>query len=395
MSARFGHNVVVRGLVTLVCASTLLVTAACGNSDDGAASSSVAGASGSGAAAEGVNSEAQATVEKNLAVPAAFQAPGPALENVAQVKGKSILYIPISLQIPAFQQVSKAMEEAAGKVGMTVSSCDGKFNPAGVAACINQAVQQKVSAVVLDQIPLGLAAQGVDQLKQAGISILVGEQEAAPGDSKLAYLATGGDRIISEMADWVAVDSKGKANVLVVAQSDSPQQRAYVDEGLIPRFKKVCPGCTTEVTDVSSAQLSQLGTQVNTLLLKNPDIDYIVSEFDANVSYILQGLKNAPNGDEVKVVSVIGDISSLQRVKNGQQVYDALGNYRWAGWALTDQVLRMLTGAKVLESATGPGRAFDKTNIDSVELSDASIENESLWGGDTYSKVYQQLWGLN
>ena len=97
----------------------------------------------------------------------------------------------------------------------------------------------------------------------------------------------------------------------------------------------------------------------------------------------------------MKVVSVIGDIASLQRVKNGQQVYDALGNYRWAGWALTDQVLRMLTGAQPLESSTGPGRSFDKSNIGSVKVEQSSIDDESLWGGDTYSKVYEQLWGLN
>ncbi|PZA22151.1 hypothetical protein DMO24_06620 [Modestobacter versicolor] len=382
----------VRGLTALACAGTLLLTAACSSAEDADAAS--AGDGGSGTSAE-VNSDAQAAVEEDLAVPEPFEAPGPALEGVDQVAGKKVLYIPISLQIPAFQSVYAAVQEATGEVGMEVSSCDGKFNPAGVAACINQALAQDVDVVVLDQVPLGLAAQGVAQLQAAGISILVSGQEPAPGTAELAYLDTGGAEIITSMADWVTVDSGGDANVLVVAQADSPRQQAYIDEGLIPRFEEVCPDCTTTVTTTTASQLTQLGSQVSTELLQNPDIDYVVSEFDANVSYILQGLQNAPTGKDVKVVSAIGDIASLERVASGQQAYDALGSNRWAGWAITDQVLRMLTGAQPLETSIGPSRAFDSSNIDSVEVDQSSFDDESLWGGDTYTDVYRQVWGLS
>lgn len=391
MSTPPRHTAVVRGLTALACAGTLLLAAACSSSDD---TEPAAGGNDSGGDA-GVNSDALAAVETNLAVPEPFTAPGPDLEGVDQMAGKKVLYIPISLQIPAFQSVFTAVQEATGEVGMEASSCDGKFNPAGVAACINQALAQDVDVVVLDQIPLGLAAQGVAQLQEAGISILVSGQEAAPGTAELAYLDTGGAQVITSMADWVTVDSGGEANVLVVAQVDSPRQQAYIDEGLIPRFEEVCPDCTTTVTTTTASQLSQLGTQVSAALLQNPDIDYIVSEFDANVSYILQGLQNAPTGSEVKVVSAIGDIASLERVASGQQAYDALGSNRWAGWAITDQVLRMLTGAEPLESSIGPSRAFDSSNIDSVEVDQSSFDDESLWGGDTYTDVYRQVWGVS
>ena len=377
-----------RATALIACLTALTFTGAC--SGTGPASSPAPAKRDGGSVA----AETGTAVKANLAVPAAFTAPGPALTNVASVRGKKLLYIPISLQIPSFQSVLQAMQEATGKVGMTVEGCDGKFNPAGVATCVNQALANKVDGVVLDNVPLGMAGQGIAQLQKAGIPILVGQQEAQPGDAKLAYLATGGDELIADMADWVSVDAGGAAKVLVVQQSDSPQQIAYVTNGLMPRFAKSCPGCEVEVISVSSAQLSKLGTEVSTALLKKPDIKYIVSEFDANVGYILQGLKNSPNGDKVKIVSVIGDIASLQRVKNGQQAYDAIASYRWAGWALTDQVLRMLTGAAPLQRAVGPIRAFDASNIGSVTVAQASFDDESLWGGDTYSKIYLGLWGV-
>lgn len=368
----------------------LLFTAACGSS-----SSSTPSTSSSGGSTSDVPSSAVSAVEKMLAEPEAFEAPGPALTDVASVEGDSVLYIPISLQVPAFQSVLKGMQEAGGEVGVTVEGCDGEFNPGGVASCIGQAIAQDVTAVVLDNVPLVLAGQGVAQLQEAGISILVGQQEAAEGTADLAYLATGGDVAITQMADWVAVDSEGSAKVLVVEQTDSPQQIAFVEEGLLPQFEEVCPDCDVTVIKVSSAQLSKLGTQVSTALLKDPEIDYVVSEFDANVNYILQGLANSPSGDKAKVVSVIGDISSLERVESGQQAFDTVLDYRWAGWALTDQVLRMLTGATPLERSDGPSRSFDASNIDSVEVAQSSFDDQSLWGGDTYSDVYRELWGLS
>lgn len=392
----------VQAIASVSCAAAVLLSAACSSSSSTTATSSNSAVPqnsavprNSASSSPATSSAAQSVVQERLAVPPPYSDDAPPISNVAKVKGDKILYIPISLQIPAFQDVLAGMKSAASHVGITVTGCDANFGPTGVAACVNEALADHVSAVVMDNVPLDLMGQGASQLKAAHIAILEGEQEAEPGSDQLAYLDTGGPAMIASMADWIAVDSGGKADVLIVGQDDSPEQARYITAYLLPEFRKACPSCKTTVINVTSAQLQNLGTQVATALLQNPSINYIASEFDANVQYILQGLKNSPTGSKVKLSAAIGDLSSLQAVKSGQQAYDTLVSYRFVGWALTDQVLRMLTGMKPLESANSPWRAFDSSNIGGVSVSAASFSNDSLWGGDTYSKIFLKLWGVS
>jgi hypothetical protein len=72
--------------------------------------------------------------------------------------------------------------------------------------------------------------------------------------------------------------------VLIIEQDDTPEQVAYISDGLLPEFKKTCPACKTKVIAMSTDQLQNLPTQVETALVADPPIDYVASEFDANVS---------------------------------------------------------------------------------------------------------------
>ena len=178
------------------------------------------------------------------------------------MKGAKILYIPISLQIGVFQSTLASMQQAASHVGITVSGCDGKFGPAGAAACVNQALAEHDNAVVLDNIPVALIGQGLHQLEAAHIAVLEDQANPTPGDDQLAYLDLGGVRVIDSMADWIAADSGGKADVLIIEQDDTPQQVAYINDDLLPEFKKACPACKTKVIAMATDQLHNLPTQV-------------------------------------------------------------------------------------------------------------------------------------
>jgi ribose transport system substrate-binding protein len=392
----------VRAAATAACAGVVLLGAACSSSGSTAAPPGSAPASGPGsssaAAAPGTGSAGSGTqslVQRYLAVPAPFTDSAPPVTGVTKLKGDKVLYIPISLQIGVFQGTLASMQQAASHVGVTVSGCDGKFGPAGAAACVNQALAEHVSAVVLDNIPVALIGQGLHQLEAAHIAVLEDQANPTPGNDQLAYLDVGGVTLINSMADWIAADSGGKADVLVIEQDDTPEQVAYVNDDLLPEFKKTCPACKTKVIAMATDQLHNLPTQVETALVADPSISYVASEFDANVSYVIQGLKNSPLAGKVKIAGALGDVSSLQRVKAGQQAYDALASAPFGGWAYTDDVLRLLTGMPPVKSVSGPWRAFDASNVGSVTVSPASVADDAIFGGDTYSKVFLKLWGVS
>ena len=400
----------VRAAATAACAAAVLLGAACSSpgstaapSGSGAASpSSVApsanpgSSSGpatqdSGSAGSGIQSQ----VQQDLAVPAQYTDSAPPITDVAKVKGDKILYIPISLQIGVFQSTLASMQQAASHVGLTVSGCDAKFGPPGAAACVNQALAEHVNAVVLDNVPVVLIGQGLHQLQAAHIAVLEDQVNPTPGDDQLAYINLGGVTVINSMADWIAADSGGKADVLIIEQDDTPQQIAYISDGLLPEFKKACPACKTRVIAMDTVQLHNLPTQLETALVQDSGVNYVASEFDTNAAYVVQGLKNSPLAGKVKVAGALGDISSLQRVKSGQQAYDALASVGFGGWAYTDDVLRMLTGMPPAQSTNPPWRGFDASNIGSVTVSAASVADDGIFGGNTYSPVFLKLWGVS
>ncbi|MCK9896014.1 sugar ABC transporter substrate-binding protein [Frankia sp. AgB32] len=325
-----------------------------------------------------------------------FKADLSPIDQIAKAKGKKVLYTAISLKIPYFQAVLKTMQTATADAGTTVDGCDGNLTPANIAACVTQAISQHYDAIVLDNIPVDLIGQGANALKGAGVQIISAEGEGLPAANGVTYAGTGGPEMLQTAANWVIADSGGKANVLLVQQNDTPLQAKYVQEYMKPTFDKNCPACKVQITSITAAQLNNLGTQVSTALLKDPKINYVLSEFDANVQYIVPGLQNSPRGKSVKLVGAIGDLAALQRVANGPyQRAEIQVSPSYAGWAVADQTLRVLTGAKTWDRLDAPFRIFDTSNIRDVRVAQEAIDSGVIFGGDTWSSAFRASWRLS
>jgi ribose transport system substrate-binding protein len=365
-----------------------LAATGCGSSSNPAAGATTS-AGGPGVAA------AKKAVDDHLGAQS-FKATLPAIDQIAKAKDKKVLYTPISLKIPYFQSVLKTMQSASGLAGVKVDGCDGNLTPANIAGCVTQAISQHYDAIVLDNIPVDLIGQGASALKGAGVQIVSAEGEGLPAADGVTYAGTGGPDMLKAAVDWTIADSGGKANVLLVEQNDTPLQAKYVTQYMQPEFARNCPGCEVQVIDVTAAQLGNLGTQVSTALLKNPKIDYVLSEFDANVQFIVPGLQTSPRGKSVKLVGAVGDLAALQRVKSGQfQRADVLVSPNYAGWAVADQTLRVLTGAKTWDNLDAPYRVLDTSNIGDVTVAQDAVDGGAIVGGDTWSKVFRASWGLS
>src|SRR5436305_8610075 len=106
--------------VSALAGATVLV-AGCGSSGTSGTSAS------SGASSAGVT-QAKAVVGKLSQPTTSFKAPGPAID-ASSLHGKSVWYIPISLQAPAFAIGNDSLKTALGKVGITEHSCSADANP--------------------------------------------------------------------------------------------------------------------------------------------------------------------------------------------------------------------------------------------------------------------------
>jgi ribose transport system substrate-binding protein len=64
----------------------------------------------------------------------------------------------------------------------------------------------------------------------------------------------------------------------------------------------------------------------------------------------------------------------------------------YAGWALTDEVLRMMTKTGPV-TETFPSRLFTKQNIASIQVTPAAQASGQWFGNSSFESDFAKLWG--
>jgi ribose transport system substrate-binding protein len=326
-----------------------------------------------------------------------YPAPGPAFD-AASLRGKTVYYVPITLQAESFQIVSKALTTALQTVGVKVVSCDGGANPSTAGACFNQALGQHAAGVIADAIPYGLAANSFASLKAAGIPVLIVNQLRPNGrvdNDQLAYMPGNAVQMLDVAGDWIAADSGGQANVLAQEFTDSPDTIAYLQDNAFVTLKSGCPSCAVTVNKVSSANFTLIPSSTSSALLKGPDINYLWLEFDTILQPTMQGVQQAGASGRLKGVSTDGLLGGLQLLKQGSFLdADVATDYNYQGWANADMIMRMALNLPLPKLVPIPLRLIDRTNIGQISNVTAAGEASGEWfGPTTYKTMFANLWG--
>jgi ribose transport system substrate-binding protein len=374
----------------------LLATAGCGSSDNEKSPSGKGGGPGVAAAKQRVAELMKPTTK--------YDPPGAALKDVKSLSGKTVWYIPITEKVEFFQAVTGGLKTALGKAGVKLRSCSGEANPSATAACVNQAVDARAGAIVLDAIPIAVAAQAFEAAKASDIPVLVTDQNPPPpgapggvtgiGDDKLAYASFGAEDLMRGVADWIIADSNGKANVLVTELTDSPSTQQWIREGAIGEYRKYCPGCKASTVKINIASLQQVPSAISSALVRNQDTNYVQPQFDAVAQPVQQGVQQAGFANKVKAASATGLLAGLQQVKQQGFIKADVGiNYGYQGWAIADELFRMMLGKPPVEENI-PQRLFTKENIGTIQLTPQAEATGEWFGSTEFREMFTKLWGL-
>lgn len=331
-----------------------------------------------------------------------FTAPGPAID-ASSLKGKTVYYVPATMQVPLFSILEQGLKASFGVAGIDVVTCDAKVNPQDLASCLGQAVDAKAGAVIVGSLPYVMAPNAFDAVAAAGIPLVIGlvGDSAQQGDSaamsdptKVGYVTPN----FIEMQAWSAMavihDSNAAANVLVVQATDTEATKAWTEYGALPTYADMCPDCKVTTLQTTTSELDKLPSLISAKLVADPSITYIHSTFDSLTQSIQQGVQTA--GSNAKIVSMDAYLDVLQGMKaNGQVVADTGYNLFAAGWYMTDQALRLMTGTTAVEKEVFPlRRMFTPANVGDLDLTPAGQESGLWYGTADYPGGFAKLWGL-
>jgi len=378
-------------------AVALLAACSSGSSSSTSASSS-AGASSSPSATSSASAgvaAAQTMVAQLEGTTSAYPVPTADVSGVSKFAGKTVFYIPLDAHIPGFVVTAATMKTALAKAGLKFQECDGQGNPSAIASCVSQAQGVNAAGIVLDAIPYGMAQNALDSAKGKGIPIVIADQysQGAQNSNQVAYVQGVVDQP-SQIAYWLIASSGGKASAIVGEEEDSPSSIAYVQNAL-PIFKQDCPDCRIVVKPITASMSDQqITASVTSNVQTDPTAQYYYTEFEDSLQDTVSGIQAAGKASSVGIAVAGGSVNGLGLLKSGQLVKAVVAvDQPYAGWALTDEVLRMMTKSGPV-TETFPSRLFDATNIGSVQVTSAAQDSGAWFGDDSYQASFEKLWGV-
>jgi ribose transport system substrate-binding protein len=388
------HTIRARGLMITLAAASLLSLVACSEG----ASPSVEGTKKAAIDTTAV----QAVIDKVKAQPA-FSAPGPVFD-ASKAKGKTIVNISLNSTVPFNQIVDAAMEEAGKAAGVKVVQYTNQGQVPQWIQGMDSAIGQKADAIVLEGSPdPKLLGPQIAAAKAAGIPVisthLYDESYIDAAKKDLPDLAAFVDahhyRAGTLMADYAIANSGGNVNAYFVT-SNEVQPAAGIASAFKDELTLRCPKtCKAEIVNIPiSDWATKVATQVQTALLKDPTINYMVPVFDGMTPQLVTGITQAGKTGDVKIVAYNGTASVMQMIQDKNLVVAEIGEpLEWLGWANMDQVLRVLAGEQPLASEKTPLRLFDSTNID--ETGKPVSQKDGYGNPDEFKNGYRTIWGLN
>jgi ABC-type sugar transport system substrate-binding protein len=374
-----------------------LIAAACGSSGHSASAGT-----GSTPAASGGGSSitaAETNVAEFTGAVTSYAALKPVTGGVSKLAGKTVWYIPIGAAVPILSGFGVGMGDALAKLGMKEHICDGQFLPTTISSCLNQAASEGADGVVTGYIDYKLVPTAFENLEAHHIPVLIAGESNDTGKTPSPSFAFDDTsptiNLLQKLDDeQVIADSKGKAKILFVGVTDSPQTlgaAAYSKQF----FARNCPGCSFTEIDYNTAEIQRVPSQVSAALLANPQTTYVVAELDAAAADAYNGILTAGFGHKVKLASTNGGLDSLQRIKAGEVQFVDVGTSPIAlGWQFTDGIVRMMLG-QLPVNGLGLVRVFTGANVGGLTLTPAAYDTNAWYGTDAFEAPYLKAWGLS
>jgi len=383
-----------RPLLIGVLALTTVAAIACTSST--ASTRSGADSSGGTAGASTDIASAQADLAKFAGEVSRYASLKP-VSGVSAVKGKTVWYVPIGSAAPILNAFGVGMQQALAKLGMNFHTCDGKFLPTTIASCMNQAATQGADGVVTGYVDYKLVPTAFENLVSHHIPVLVAGEASDTGKADSAALAFDDTTPTLELvqklaAESVIVDSSGRAKILFVGVTDSPQTLAGA--AYAKRFvRDNCSRCTFTEIDYNTASLNKVPSQVSAALISHPDTTYVVVELDAGAASAVSGVQTAGFANKVKLASTNGGLDSLQRIKAGQVQFVDVGlSGTYLGWQFTDGIVRMMLG-QLPVNGLGIVRVFTKSNVSALRLTPEAYASYGWYGSADFEQTFLTAWG--
>ena len=339
--------------------------------------------------------EAQAILDE-LIKPLEFKAPGPPFEVGDTASGETLYFISAALGYEFTQNVLKGMQAGADEVGMEIVALDAKGDTSTASRQIQQAISQDAAAIAIMSFSAESLAAPLREAKAAGIPVIdvfdgdpgfPTEEQAdigVVGKASYCYTCFG-----EQLAAMAVAQGEGDVNAALVGVPDTPAA-VLEAEGFKAELDRLCPDCTVKEYGSNTAQWGTEVPSIGTAIGQDQEINFVVPVFAILGDLMKPSLLAAGADERVSMITVNASQTTMADLQKGELITGIVGSPEiWMGWAVMDQVLRVLTGQEAVEDSLVENRAFTEANLE-----DADPEAGASYGDVDFAAEYLKLWGL-
>jgi ribose transport system substrate-binding protein len=295
--------------------------------------------------------------------------------------------------------LTPGLKAGADLLGWDLKVVQGKaFEPA---QAFQQAIDAKADYIAISGTPYAAYKTQAEEALKKGIKVIScysAGPENSPGADKNLLNQCGDENFVKQtgpaMADWLTVDSKGLANVLIVNWPDYPvlviEENAFRDE-----LKKNCPKCVADTLKFTLDDFvgGKIPNMVASKLQANKKINYVFFTFGDSPAGVTKTLASAGLGKQVKVFGQDFNKAALGEISAGTMGAWSSNPKAYAGMLMVDAAARDSIGqANTEERAVA---ALPSYIVGSpAEANRVLALPNSDWDPADMSAQFKKLWGV-
>lgn len=332
----------------------------------------------------------QRAVHKAESIPP-FVAPGPGF-HAAKARGKSVVAVPSSSQIPYCQGIIDDMVKIGKPLGVKVTDYNstGEVSQWEQAATLAAAQHAGVFTTICGINPASIAPQlRILKKKKVKTVALLGDVSLAAPPSVTAGASIQLAKAARLLVDDAVLSNKGKPfHALILTDYDIFGANAPT-KAAERQLKSVCGSrCPFTVRSVPiTSWASGIDSTVSSLLTRDQKITSIIALYDGMVPGMVSAVQNAHRpGLKVFTYGASSGVVKLIKSTHGTVAADIGASTPWTAYTQMDQVLRLLAGVRPVPTKDEypPLRLWDLKNEHAFFSHDAY--------GKAFARDYKKLW---
>lgn len=299
--------------------------------------------------------------------------------------GAKVMFIACGFAAEGCKGPADAAEEAGAAIGWKVTVLDGKFDPQIYSRSINQAIDQKYDAIILDAISADAVAEPLKAARKAGIVVGSFDGANTPSDTGVNFEV---DEPLKEqgenMANYMIWKTGGKAQVSLLNAPEFNVVNTWMTAAKDTFLK--CGTCAVNKEDqfVSSDAATRIPTLISSNLRQNPNMNVVIGGYDAALISAIPTMTATPE-KPVLIGGFNGISPMLQFIRDGKANATSAVAMKWGTWAAFDNVNRLLQGKPIVEQKI-PTRLITAENV-------KDIAPGAQWDGDAdYKTTFKNIW---